>query len=381
MNLAVRDIKADWIRFALAALGLGAILVAVIGINGFYRGIVFEALLVLNNIGGDMWVVQGETVGPFNEPSRIASTLDLRLEGVPGVVQARRFVQLRKRILLDRQTRDLTLIGIDFPKDRGDRLRLVDGRSLQSGHYEAIADRSMGLTVGDTVRFGRDDYTIVGVTAGQVDPAGDPLMFVSVSDARSILEFTTSEAVLLSRQANRANLDPGAQKGNIAAVVLDLEPGTHVESVRDLILRWGDVNVLSSAEQRDAILNGQLARLRLQILAFVATMFAVAAGVVAVTIFSMTMAKISSIALLKLIGARERVVVAMIVQTAIALGLCAFVGAVAVSYAIFPRFPRSVVLLPQDILTLFVLTMAICAAASWAGIQRAVGVRAREALA
>lgn len=381
MNLALKDIKADWARFLLAVVGVGAILVATMGINGLYRGIVFEALLMINNIGADLWVVQGDRMGPFAESSYVSSSLDLRLEGVPGVRSARRFIQFNKQFLVEKRRTGITIVGLDYQKDHGEWLPLISGRRLQSGHYEAIADKSLGLVAGDTLRLGRDDYSIVGVTTGQVDPGGDPLLFVSIPDAQSIDQFVPSEAVLLNRRANRLTLGQGQIKGNVAAIILELEPGVDPANVRDLILRWGDVNVLSKQQQRDTLLNGRLWRLRLQILAFVFTMFTVAGGVIAVTIFNMTISKIPSIALLKLIGSPNRMIAEMIVQSSLILGFCAFVGAVAFAHLLFPHFPRTVLLLPSDHIQFFIVTMLICVAASWVGIQRAFRVRAREVLA
>ncbi|MEI2733658.1 MAG: ABC transporter permease [Rhodoblastus sp.] len=381
MNLALKDIRADWVRFLLAAIGLGAILVATMGINGLYRGIVFEALLMIDNIGADLWVVQGERMGPFAETSYVTSALDLRLEGVPGVRTARRFIQFNKQFIVDNRRKGISIVGLDYPKDQGEWLPLISGRQLQSAHYEAVADKSLGVVVGDTLRLGRDDYSIVGVTSGQVDLGGDPLLFVSIPDAQAIDQFVPSEAVLLNRQANRTTLGRGQYKGNVAAVILELQPGADLASVRDLILRWGDVNVLSKQQQRDTLLNGRLWRLRIQILAFVVTMFAVAGGVVAVTIFNMTIAKIPSIALLKLIGSPDRVIVSMIVQSSLLLGCIAYGGAMLVAHQLYPHFPRTVVLLASDHAQFFVLTMLICIAASWVGINRAFRVHAREVLA
>lgn len=381
MNLALKDIGNDIVRFTLATLGVGAILVATIGINGLYRGVVYEALLIVNNFDADLWVVQGDGLGPFTEKSYVSGSLDNRLEGIPGVREARRFIEFNKQFLVDGQRKGITIVGLDYPKDHGEWLTLIDGRRLEAGHYEAIADKSLGAVVGDVLRLGRDDYSVVGIVSGQVDPGGDPLLFVTIVDAQAIDLFAPSEAVLLNRQSKSLSPNPSAQKGSVAAVALALEPGADPEAIRQSILRWGDVNVLSREEERDAMLNGRLWRLRLQILAFVVTMFTVAGGVIAVTVFNMTLAKVPSIALLKLIGAPDRVIVGMIVQSALILGVCAFVASVIVSHLLFPHFPRTVVLLPSDHAQFFVVTVLICLAASWAGIHRAFQVRAREVLA
>src|SRR5262249_41059472 len=152
--------------------------VATVGMIGLYRGMVHEALLMINDSGADIWVAQGNRAGPFAETSEISGTLDRRLEGVPGVARARRFIHLNQQFEIGGQRRPIAITGLDFPKDTGSWIPLVAGRSLYAGHYEAIADRSLGFVVGDQLRLGRDDYTIVGTTNGQVDINGDGILFV-----------------------------------------------------------------------------------------------------------------------------------------------------------------------------------------------------------
>jgi hypothetical protein len=46
----------------------------VMGMGGIYRGLIFEATLLVDEVGADLWVVQGSTRGPFAEVSRIPAT-------------------------------------------------------------------------------------------------------------------------------------------------------------------------------------------------------------------------------------------------------------------------------------------------------------------
>ena len=64
----------------------------VMGMGGIYRGLIREATLLIDNIGADLWVVQGSTRGPFAEISRVPANLEDRARAVPGVADARRFV-------------------------------------------------------------------------------------------------------------------------------------------------------------------------------------------------------------------------------------------------------------------------------------------------
>ncbi len=76
MNLAIRDIRHNLLRFVLTVFGVGLLMAATIGMLGMYRGIVYEALVVIDGIGADLWVVEGGKSGPFAESSAVPANLD-----------------------------------------------------------------------------------------------------------------------------------------------------------------------------------------------------------------------------------------------------------------------------------------------------------------
>ncbi len=71
-ELALRDISHNISRFSLTTIGIGMLLMIVMGMGGIYRGLTEEATLLVDRIGGALWVVQHETRGPFAEISRIS---------------------------------------------------------------------------------------------------------------------------------------------------------------------------------------------------------------------------------------------------------------------------------------------------------------------
>ncbi|MCS0501184.1 ABC transporter permease [Ancylobacter mangrovi] len=385
MNLALKDAIHSPTRFALTAFGVAFLMTAMIGMTGLYRGVVEDALLIIERIDADLWVVQGERAGPFAEGSAVAQDMDRRVEGVPGVADVRRFTQFSQQFAFDGATRRATVTGVDVPRDDGHWLSLTAGRWLHAGRYEAIADASTGLHVGDRVRLGLDDYDIVGLTRNMVDSAGDGLMFVSINDATAIAQRRTSEEVHLARAAHgelAASPDGSsvAQESKIAAVLVRLDPAADPARVIAAMERWGDVRVLTTAQQRDLMLNARLWKLRLQILAFTGLILIITAIVVSLIIYTMTIEKLHEIALLKLMGARESVVAGMIGQQAGMIGLAGFALSLLIARLVFPLFPRRVVMDPPDLAALGLALALICAVAAWVGIARASKVSAREVL-
>ncbi|MEN3752358.1 ABC transporter permease [Mangrovibacter sp. SLW1] len=140
----------------------------------------------------------------------------------------------------------------------------------------------------------------------------------------------------ISRDTGRVQVP--SKTANIAAVLLTLEPGASLQQVQQQVNRWGDVIALTSEQEREVFLYGRLERLRGQIVLFTAILLVVTAVVIAVTLYTMTLEKLHEIALLKLIGARNRVIISMILQQSIALGVLGYAMAAVLIPVVSPSF-------------------------------------------
>lgn len=378
MNLATRDIRAGLFRFVLTAFGIGLMLLAAISMTGLYRGIVNDALATIDHADADLWVVQAETEGPFSEGSAIDRRVLDRSLALPEVQSARQFTLLSERFLVHGVSVRGSLQGLDYPVDTGAWIPLVAGRPLLAGRGEAIADESTGLRLGERLTLSGVDLDVVGVARNYLDYNGNPMIATSINEALDVQSHRPAESVYRARDTGRVM--QASKAGNIAAVMLKLRPGADVEAVRAAIDRWGDVTALTAMEERNAFLFGRLGRLRGQILMFTGILLIVTAVVLAVTIYTMTLEKLHEIALLKLIGARNRVIVAMIVQQAVLLGALGYLIAVLILPVLIPLYPRKLVLMPSDYAGFAVIVLVLCMAGAAMGIWRAMQVNAREVL-
>ena len=85
-----------------------------------------------------------------------------------------------------------------------------------------------------------------------------------------------------------------------------------------------------------------------QIFMFLVILAIVSAAIVAFIIYTMTLGKVREIAVLKLIGARNRTIAGMILQQALGLGLIGFFVGKFAATLWGPVFPKYVLLLPGD---------------------------------
>ncbi|MEL6312205.1 MAG: FtsX-like permease family protein, partial [Pseudomonadota bacterium] len=204
------------------------------------------------------------------------------------------------------------------------------------------------------------------------------LLFVTVNDALDIARRKANEEILLARE--ETGLDRVFADSKIAAILVDLEPGADEAALREAVLSWGDANILSSAEQNDLFLNQRLWRLRVQVLAFTAVLMVVMTIVVSLIVYTMTLEKLHQISLLKLIGARNRLIFGMIIQQAVIIGLGGYVVGVALAHVIFPFFPRRVVLEPSDMGLMLIVVLLVGLLAAQLGIARAMKAKPQDVL-
>ncbi len=157
-------------------------------------------------------------------------------------------------------------------------------------------------------------------------------------------------------------------------------PGADPAQVAAIISTWGDVSVFTQAGQKELLVQGMVDKARRQLGMFRALLTIIAAIIMALILYTLTLDKLHSIALLKLIGAPNRVILGLILQQAIVLGGIGYGIAYLVGQKLFPYFPRRVVLTNQDLLQLALIVLGISVLSSLLGIWKAMRVEPNEAL-
>jgi len=389
ISLAGRDILHSWGKFALTGLGLGLLIGVTLSMAGIYRGMVDDAQALLANSGADLWVVQKDTQGPYAEASSIKDDVVRSVRGMPGVGQAANVTYLTQQVQkVGGDEVRVMVVGIE-PGQPGEPGYLVAGRQLTRNHYEAVVDVKTGFKLGETLRVRRHDYQVVGVTQRMVSSGGDPMVFIPLKDAQEAQFLKDNDTILNDRlrtAANPAFNRPGvpglldAVQGlqtsshNVNAVLVQVQAGWQADLVAEGLRRWKHVQVFTLRDMEDILVAKLIANSAKQIGMFLAILSVVSAAIVAFIIYTMTLGKIREIAVLKLIGTRNRTIAGMILQQALGLGLIGFVVGKVASTAWAPVFPKYVLLLPSDSVIGLIATLLICALASTLAIRVALKV-------
>lgn len=397
INLAGRDILHAWGKFVFTGVGLGLLIGVTLTMTGVYRGMVDDARVLLDNSGADLWVVQQGTLGPYAEPSSINDDVYRRVLGSPGVARAANITYLTMQLSRgSRQVRAM-VVGVvpGGPGEPGQPGFLVAGRHITRSHYEAVADVAAGFQLGDSIRIRRNHYTVVGLTRRMVSSNGDPMVFIPLRDAQEVQFLKDNDAILEQRRRTSSNPAfnrpgvPGLLDAVIAsqttnqyvnAVLVRIQPGYTPEQVAEPIRRWQRLQVYTRAQMESILIEKLIATAAKQIGMFLVILAIVSAAIVAFIIYTLTLGKIREIAVLKLIGTRNRTIAGMILQQALGLGVIGFVAGKIAATFWAPIFPKYVLLEPADAALGAAAVLVICVLASLLAIRAALKVDPAEAI-
>ena len=388
ISLAGRDILHSWSKFVLTGIGLGLLIGVTLTMAGVYRGMVDDAKALLNNSGADLWVVQQDTQGPYAESSSIHDDVYRSLLSLPGVARAANVTYLTMQVRLNNTDVRAMVVGFE-PGQPGEPGYLVAGRHITRNHYEAVADVKTGFQLGDTIRIRRHDYRVVGLTQRMVSSGGDPMVFIPLKDAQEAQFLKDNDAILNERARTAANPSlnrpgvPGLLEAiqasqnanrNVNAVLVQVLPGSQPDTVASEVRRWKHLQAFTRVQMEEILVAKLIATSAKQIAMFLVILAVVSAAIVAFIIYTMTLGKIREIAVLKLIGTRNRTIAGMILQQAMGLGLIGFLVGKVSATIWAPFFPKYVLLESGDAIRGFVVVMVICALASTLAIRAALRV-------
>jgi len=374
MNLALRDIRHNLGRFLLTCLGVGLLLGIVLSMIGIYRGLVDDALVLVRSPQVQLWVVEAGSRGPFAESSRLPEDTRHMIARLEGVVDAGAVTYQSVEARLGERRLRLNVVGYEFDRP-GQPPPLVAGRPITRSHYELIADRRAGIALGTSIQLGRNVFVVVGLTDGQVDSGGNPVVYMGLADAQR-LQFE------LEGDAARAQAARGITQAppTVNAVIARLAPGASPEATAEMVRRWKHLSALTQAGQEAMLLESVVEKARRQIGLFTATLLLVSTVIIALIVYTLTLDKTREIATLKLIGAPDRTIVGLILQQALAIGVIGFFSGAGLLVNLMDVFPRRVVLLPADALALGGATLVVCFVASALGVRLALRIDPSRAL-
>ena len=375
MNLALKDIRHGLFRFVLTCFGLGLLMTVVLAMIGIYNGLVSDALAVVKAPAADVWVVEAGTKGPFAEASSIPADTRDAVARMPGVAEAGAVNYQNLEAPHAGRTLRLYVVGYESGRPGGPQA-IAEGRGIGAGHFELVADRKTGLLPGETIRLGRNRFTVVGLVEGAMNSGGDPAVYVTLADAMAL----QTELDPAAQRVQAARGAVSVKSASVAAIIARMAPGADVDLLTATVRQWKHLAAMTQAEQEELLLASVVDKARRQIGLFLGILLSVSAVVIALIIYTMTMEKLKQIATLKLIGAPDRTIIGLIVQQAMILGASGWGIGLLLILTVKDYFPRRVVLEPFNAMVLAGIIAAVCLLSSALGVRAAMKVDPATAL-
>ena len=310
--LARRALFQDRRRAGLAAGGIAAAMLLVLLLQGIFDGAMHQVTAYLRSSPADVIVSQQNVRTMHMSVSTLEPTVVDEVAKVDGVdwVEAIRYTTTFI-IARDGAQQLSYIIGYDPASGRGGPRHLTRGQPPRSGQIviERVAADRLGLRVGDMVSVLGDRFQVSGLFQG------------GTTVANSIAFITTD--------------DFAARRGPaVSYVLVGAAPGVSAsELARRVAGALPDMTVQTRAEfarQESALVRDMSADL-MRIMSVVGLLIALA--VVALSLFTLTLAKIREHAILKAIGAPTRRLAAVVLAQAAWLVGLAVVGATVIAVA------------------------------------------------
>jgi len=370
INLAQKDISHTFGKFMVTAMGVGMLLGIVLIMIGVYRGMIVDSESLLTDINADLWIVQEGTIGPFVEVSRIPEDLKEAIKAAPGIDKS--VAITFQNIQLPKKTKAVRVVAVGFnPFEDINPLnstRITAGRNINKSHYEIVVSAKTGFKLKDRIPLGRNIYTVVGITKGTVSSSGDPLVFISLKDAQQLQFSYTNNRIRNDRSRGIKNIE-----SHIAnAIIATIKTGYSADLVAQHINETQHKSVFTYQQQHTILVKNVVETAAKQIGLFTAILVAVSTIIIALIIYTMTLEKIKEIAIMKLIGIPNSMIIKMIIQETLLLGLLAFIFGNIFSHLIYSKFPKRVVLEAPDALSLFFVILIASILASFIGVKKVI---------
>jgi putative ABC transport system permease protein len=336
--IALRDLQWRRRRFLIGVIATGLVFALALLITGMGASFRNEVRRTVKAMGADAWIVPKGESGPFTASTAFPASTAQEIAAEPGVRKASAIAMLRFTVRTP-TLKDINVIGLE-PGGVGSP-KLKDGRGFaKSG--EVVADRRLGMKLGDTLIIGGEPFRIVGRTSGVTFFAGTPTVFIPLRDGQRLALGGQPLATAIATRGVPRSVPAGTRLMSNAAVVSDLD--------RPLKQATSTINFL-------CIL-----------------LWIVAAGIIGSIVYLQALERVRDFAVLKATGTTNSALLGGLALQAVLLSLLAAVAAVLLAALLTPLLAMPAEISRGAYLFLPIVAVVVGLLASLAGLRRAVGV-------
>jgi putative ABC transport system permease protein len=338
-RLAFRNLFQNKVRLLASSGGVALALVLILALDAVFTGSEHRLTAYIDNSGADVWVSQAGVRNIHMASSSLpASTVD-RVEAVPGVESVTPILYVSNLVAIGEERSYAYVIGLPPEPAAGKPWSVPEGVAVP-GPGEAVLSRAVarasGAGLGDTAQILGADFRIVGLSEGTSN-LSNSIAFITAADFQRLRRSPELVSYLLVR------IRPGESTAEVARRIEGAVAGVSASTRAEF------------SEQEGRLVKDMSADV-LTIMNFVGALIGLA--VLALTVYTATLARRREYGVLKALGARNAVLYRTVVAQAfysVGLGLALGVALTLLLTLVVPALTPN---LPLDLSAESVLKVA-----------------------
>jgi len=185
MRLAVRNLFQSKVRLVISVGGVALALMLILSLDAIMVGIERQVTAYVEHAGADVWVSQENVRNMHMASSTLPSSLTSQVKAIVGVASATPILYLTSFIEMGAERNTAYIIGLPSEPVVGGPWQMVEGKALPD-KKEVILDHTItmraGLRIGDKVKILGEEFTIAGLSDGTASATGGSVAFISKKD-------------------------------------------------------------------------------------------------------------------------------------------------------------------------------------------------------
>ncbi|MGE5262273.1 MAG: ABC transporter permease [Acidobacteriota bacterium] len=323
LRLAFRNLFQSRVRLVISAGGVALALLLILSLDAIMTGIEHQVTAYIDNAGADIWVSQENVRNMHMAYSALSASVTGKVKSVPGVESVTPILYLTGYFEVGNERDAAYIIGLPRDVEAGGPWRIVEGKGTP-GSKEIIIDRGIakraGVGIGDQVKVLGEEFSIAGLSDGTAAITAS-VAFVAKKDWSRLQSSESADTVSFIL----ARVRPGESPAAIAAEIESQVPKVTAQTRQ-----------VFASQERQVV--SDMSTDLITIMNLVG--FLIGLAVMALTVYTATLARRAEYGVLKALGARNTHLYRAVLGQAfisVALGLAMGFAFTLLLVAIVPR--------------------------------------------
>ena len=331
LRLAFRNLFQSKVRLVISVGGVALALMLILSLDAIMAGIERQVTAYIDYSGADVWVSQENVRNMHMASSALPASTTSQVKGIAGVASATPILYLTGFIEMGAERNTAYIIALPSDPILGGPWRIVAGTTIPA-KADVIIDREIaaraGVGIGDRVKILGEEFTISGLSEGTASATGGSVAFISKKDWERLQGNSQTVSFVLVKVTEGASAD-------VVAARIEAQVNKVTAQTRQDFANQERQVVKDMSTDIIAIMN--------------LVGFLIGSAVMALTVYTATLARRAEYGVLKALGARNAHLYRVVVTQALLSVALAFVVGMVFTTLLSALLPRLGLTLALDV--------------------------------